>query len=113
MAAGLILAKATDREICRVGQRGEELEVVTGAGMGHLGPVPADEGRPLRWRHRPLSRFDGIGARGQVGKPDVIPIVSRKTPLRDAAGRVAHGSNPDSLIDEARGTKLHDADAHG
>ncbi|HJX00829.1 MAG TPA: hypothetical protein VJ453_11740 [Terriglobales bacterium] len=37
-------------------------------------------------------------AGGQVRQPDIVEISARKFPFRHAAGRSAHGSNPQAFI---------------
>ncbi len=75
VAARCVGAVATHGKICRVRESGEEGEVVFCGGRGHFGFVFTGESRPLRGRFGGKPELHGDGAGGEIGEPDVIPVL--------------------------------------
>ena len=74
MAMRLIFAVAADREVDLMGQHGEQFDRVAVFGSRHLGPVFFEKCRPLRGRLGLMGELHRFEARGEVGKPHVVPV---------------------------------------
>jgi hypothetical protein len=72
---GFVFAVAADGEIGVMGEAGEEFDRVTVFGRGHFGAVLFDEFGPLSWSLSGQAEFHGGKARGEVGEPNVVPIL--------------------------------------
>lgn len=83
-----------------------------GLRLRHLGPVSPRECSPLGCRRGSLREFHRLNARREVGEPDIEPVSGRELRLRNTAWRSANGTDPYSLIGEARTAQAHDAQCH-
>ncbi len=113
MAAGLLLAVAAGRQVGGVGEGGQQGQIVPRGRDGHLGLVLFAEGGPLGRGLGALAQLHGLGAGGQVGEPDVVPILAGEFRLGHAAGRAAHGTDTQPLVRETGAAETHDGQCHG
>src|SRR3990167_1352708 len=113
VAVRFVLAIAAHGEVGVLRHPCQQRQGVAVVRRGHLGAVLALEGSPLLGRGGGLGLLDGLGARGQVGVPDVVPVLRRELLLGHAARRAAHGADAGALAGYARAAELNDADCHG
>ena len=85
---------------------------MAGSGARHLGLVLLAEGGPLGRGLGGLTQLHGLGAGGQVGEPDVVPILAGKIALGHAARRAAHCADAQSLIGETGAAEADDGEGH-
>ncbi len=112
MAAGLLLAVATHRQIGGVGEGGQQRQIVSGCRGRQLRLVRFAEGRPLGRGLRGLPQLHGFAARGEVGEPDVIPVLAGKLGLWYAAWRATYRADPQPLVGEAGRAETDDGERH-
>lgn len=80
--------------------------------LGHFLLIAPHKGRPVRRACRSLAQLHRLGTRGQIGEPDVIPVLRRKLGLGHAAWRAAHGADAQAFIGESGGAEAEDVDGH-
>src|SRR6185369_3168632 len=98
MAVLLIFTVAADREVSLVGQPGEQFNGMSILGRSHLGAVLLDKRCPLSRCFGFLPLLHCFDARGQVGKPHVIPILRGELSLWHPPGWTANSSDTYALI---------------
>ena len=113
MAAGFVLAVATDGKVGLMGKGGEKVEFPAPVGLVHLLPELAREGGPGAIIGGMLRLLDEFGAGGKVGEPDVVVIELREVLLADSTRRPAYGAEAKSFAGPTRTTEANDGDGHG
>ncbi len=96
-----------------VGEGGQQGQIVLRGRGGHLGLVLLAEGGPPGRGVGSLTEFHGLGAGGQIGEPDVVPILAGERRFGHAARGATHGTDAKPLILEAGAAESHDGDRHG
>jgi len=112
VAAVLVLAVTTDREVRLVREGREQVQHPRGLRLRHLGPVLPLEALPFPRRLRPLRFFDQLGARSQIREPHIVPVLGRVTLLRDPSRRPAHGPNAQAFTFHPFAAQSYDTNAH-
>jgi len=112
MASGSLGTITTHGKVCMVRQRGKEIQRPACLGRIHFGPESFDKVGPGTRRVGIFRLRNELGARRQVGKPDVIPVLRRILGFRNAARRSAHGANPKAFVACAVGSKPDDSQRH-
>lgn len=97
MAAVFVLAIATEREIGRVGKRGQKIEYSLSAGLLDFRSKLALKGRPLLFISCRLTLMHEVGAGRKIRKPDVVKIAAGEFCFWDSSGRSANGAQAKSF----------------
>ena len=112
VAARLVGAIATHGQVGPVRKRREQIEHAARLRGFHLGRERALERRPRACVVGALCPLEQRLARREVGQPHVVEIALGELPLRHAARRPAHRTDPQSLLRMPRRTEADDADRH-
>src|SRR4029453_546892 len=80
---------------------------------GHLRTIAFHEGCPLARRVCRLREFDELTARGQLRKPDVVPVLRCVLVFGNPAWRVPHGTETKAFTTSSRAAEPNDAYGHG
>jgi hypothetical protein len=112
VAMRFVFAVAADGEIGAMGERGEEFDGVGVLRRGHFGAVLFDEFVPLGRSLGRKAQFHRRKTRGEVGEPDVVPVLQREFRFGHAPWRAAYGADPQTFVFRSRGAKSDDADSH-
>ena len=114
MAAGFVLAVASDGQVGLVGHSRQQLREVSRFRRGHMLAVRPGERRPtlVGPRVRERSRHH-IGWRRELGKPDVEVVQGREILLWDSAGRAANRPDAQAFPAQARRAQSDDVKCHG
>ena len=78
----------------------------------HLATVSLHERGPVAFGASRPAAFDEGGARRELRHPHVVEVPRRVLRLRDAAGRMAHGTESKTLAPLARGAETDDPYRH-
>ena len=113
MTASLVLAVASDREVCMVRKFSKQLQGVTRFGFRHLGPVPLHKRCPLRGSPGSLGPFHDFEARRQDRKPYVVPVPGRELAFRNPTRRTTYGSDTHALSFSSRSSKPYNTRNQG
>jgi len=98
MAMGFVFTVAADGEIGVMGESGEEFDGVAVFGRGHFGAVLLDEFGPLSRSVGGEGEFHDRKARGEVRKPDVLPVLGSEFRFGDTAWRTTHGADTQTFV---------------
>src|SRR5574338_897210 len=113
MAPVIVLTVASDRELCRLRNRGEELEEMPGSGRRHLRPIKAREPHPAlvgpRLRQRPRHH---LSRRRELGEPDIVEVPPSVVLLAHPAWRTTERADADSLAGTPRGSQTNHPKGH-
>src|SRR6478672_6036273 len=112
VAAGFVFAVAADRQVCVMRESRHEIKRPPRRWHIHLRFEGADEAFPFGSRDRSQGLRYQLGAGGEVGIPDVEPIVGRIAFLANAARRTPHRADPNSLVRMAGFTQADDPQGH-
>lgn len=112
MAALLVFAVAAHRQVRRPGENSQKLDVVLRMRRAHLGFVAPGKSAPVRQRLRCQGQLHRCETRGEVWKPDIVPVLRGELAFRHPARRASHRSHAHSLACNARRSQTDYMDAH-
>jgi len=98
MAMGFVFTVAADGEIGVMGERGEEFDGMAVFGSGHFGAILFDEFVPLGRIRGGEAEFHDRKTRGEVRKPNVVPVLGSEFGFGHAAWRTTNGAYAQAFV---------------
>ena len=96
-----------------VGKRGQQVQVVGGAGFAHRAAELLAEGGEIGFGGRVQGLFDEVRRGREVGEPDIVVVETGEVGFGDSPRGAAHRAQTDSFVGMAGRAELDDANGHG